>query len=126
VQEAVIKEAESQWDRIIEKERVRRLQYPKCQLDLDILLGKAGKSWKTDDEEKTVTDEIEFTKSIREGKIGLRGNNTDKTVWWMSGDRLVNVQSQVYAEMDGEGRLVWSNGFTSEFEGGLCRVALRF
>lgn len=96
------------------------MSIPMCSLDLNILMRKVGRSWAANDTDAKTVEKVKFTPSLKDGKIGLIGEKSGTTPLWMSGDRLIHVQSQRFAVMDNAGRLVWSDGSMSEFEGGLC------
>jgi hypothetical protein len=62
-----------------------------CSLDLNIVLGKVGRSWMANDTDAETIEKVKFTNTLKDGKIGLIGDKSGTTPLWMSGDRLINV-----------------------------------
>jgi len=87
-----------------------------CKLSLERVASKKGRTWKTSDEERKTTETIQFSK-ITNGKVGFEGTVSKRRICEMQGEKLVSKYNRnIFAVLDGEGNLKWSDGFTSEVE----------
>ena len=94
----------------------------RCVLNLEMLLGKKGKSWFTADPFRTPTDMISFADAIQDEEIAFEGTNSGEWTFFLDADKLVNsAMPDIYGVLTPNGRIKWSHGITSEVDGGLCR-----
>ena len=74
-----------------------------------------GWSWWTADDSRTKTEELKFS-APNKGRIGLNGKGEGWMTLEIQGEKLVNNKdSSIFATLDGEENLEWSDGSTSDF-----------
>jgi hypothetical protein len=108
---------------IITEEPGFEVSKAKCSLTFNNLRGKKGNTWSTSDTLRNTFEKIVFSKKVKNGKIGFRGTISGPHYFYMQGEYLVNGHNPtIFAVMDAEGNLRWSNGFSTELlgRGGMC------
>lgn len=91
-----------------------------CALDIDGLVGKAGRSWATTDVRRNTLERFIIHKST-DGKYCLNGSKSGANCYLKKDNKLVHEsESWLFAEVMANGDLKWSHGYHSRLEGSPC------
>ena len=95
-------------------------------ITLDLIKGRDGKSWKTTDPKKKIIDKFRFNASSRNGHIRFRGTTTGRKKFHIKNGRIISSWNKSFSGfLTAEGNIMWSNGYTSEFNAGnMCPCKL--